>query len=73
VAASGGYWLLCQGDQIYANKSSIVGSIGVISALAGLKGPLDAAKIQRVTITTNENLLQNKVDPFSKEKISEED
>jgi ClpP class serine protease len=31
VAASGGYWLLCTGDQVYANKSSLVGSIGVIS------------------------------------------
>jgi signal peptide peptidase SppA len=30
VAASGGYWLLLAGDEIYANNSSIVGSIGVI-------------------------------------------
>lgn len=73
VAASGGYWLLCQGDQVYANKSSLVGSIGVISAMAALKAPLDAAKIQRLTITTDQNLLQNKIDPFSKERISEED
>ena len=32
VAASGGYWLACAGDEIYADESSIVGSIGVISA-----------------------------------------
>jgi ClpP class serine protease len=31
VAASGGYWLLCTGEKVYANQSSVVGSIGVIS------------------------------------------
>lgn len=30
VAASGGYWLLLSGDEIYAHNSSIIGSIGVI-------------------------------------------
>ena len=32
VAASGGYWLACAADEIYAERSSIVGSIGVVSA-----------------------------------------
>src|SRR5215813_266297 len=32
VAASGGYYLAAAGDEIYADTSSIVGSIGVISA-----------------------------------------
>src|SRR6201987_4516853 len=32
VAASGGYWLATAGDEIYANESSIVGSIGVVAA-----------------------------------------
>ena len=32
VAASGGYWLACAADEIYAHESSIIGSIGVISA-----------------------------------------
>ena len=73
VAASGGYWLLCQGEKVYANQSSLVGSIGVISALAGVKGPLDDLKIGRQTITTDENLIENKVDPLSKIRVSEED
>ena len=30
VAASGGYWLACAADEIFADPSSIVGSIGVI-------------------------------------------
>ena len=31
VAASGGYWLACAGDEIYVDTNSILGSIGVIS------------------------------------------
>src|SRR5262245_60134355 len=36
VAASGGYLLACAGDEIYADASSIVGSIGVVTATFGL-------------------------------------
>lgn len=32
VAASGGYWLACAADEIYAAKTSVVGSIGVVSS-----------------------------------------
>ncbi len=38
VAASGGYWLACAADQIYAQETSIVGSIGVISASFRVRG-----------------------------------
>ena len=37
VAASGGYLIACAGDEIYANSSSIVGSIGVIYSSFGLQ------------------------------------
>ena len=36
VAASGGYWLACAGDQIYASKCSVVGSLGVIHMGVGV-------------------------------------
>src|SRR6056297_2299965 len=36
VAASGGYWLACAADDIWVDRNSIVGSIGVISASFGL-------------------------------------
>ena len=32
VAASGGYWLACAADEIFASKASIIGSIGVVSS-----------------------------------------
>lgn len=31
VAASGGYFLLCMGDKVYVDSSSLVGSVGVIA------------------------------------------
>ena len=37
VAASGGYFIAHAGDEIYANSSSIIGSIGVITRFFGFK------------------------------------
>ena len=37
VAASGGYWLACAADEIHADPSSIIGSIGVVSAGFGFQ------------------------------------
>ena len=41
VAASGGYWLACAADDIRVDASSIVGSIGVISAGFGFTGAME--------------------------------
>ena len=43
VAASGGYYLALAGDEIYADPSSIVGSIGVISAGFGLDKAIESS------------------------------
>ena len=40
VAASGGYWLACAGDEIFVNEASIVGSIGVVSSGFGFQAEL---------------------------------
>src|SRR4051794_26518195 len=47
VAASGGYWLACAADEIYAHPTSIVGSIGVISQGFGLDGLIERFGVQR--------------------------
>ena len=47
VAASGGYWLLAAGDEIYADDSSIIGSIGVVSAGFGFPELLARHGIER--------------------------
>ncbi len=44
VAASGGYWLACAADDIWADETSVVGSIGVISAGSSGGGTPRAAR-----------------------------
>ena len=51
VAASGGYLISCAGDEIYANSSSIIGSIGVISASFGFKDLIKKIGIERRVYT----------------------
>jgi signal peptide peptidase SppA len=66
VAASGGYMLACAGDEIYADESSIVGSIGVISATFGFPGLLEKIGVERRVYTAGAN--KDTLDPFLPEK-----
>ncbi|MGE3285691.1 MAG: S49 family peptidase [Pseudonocardia sp.] len=66
VAASGGYWLACAADEIYAHPTSIVGSIGVISAGFGLEGLIDRLGVQRRLHTAGAS--KSRLDPFLPEK-----
>ncbi len=69
VAASGGYWLACSGDEIYADDSSIVGSIGVIAAGFGFVEALAKLGIERRVYTAGEN--KSVLDPFKPEKTED--
>jgi len=66
VAASGGYMLAVAGDEIYADPSSIVGSIGVITATFGLNEMIAKIGVQRRVYTAGEN--KDTLDPFLPEK-----
>lgn len=66
LAASGGYWLACAADEIYAHRSSLVGSIGVVSAGFGLTGLLDRIGVERRVYTAGANKVR--LDPFRPEK-----
>jgi signal peptide peptidase SppA len=66
VAASGGYWLACAGDEIYADSSSIVGSIGVVSASFGFVEAIRKLGIERRVHTVGEN--KAILDPFRPER-----
>jgi signal peptide peptidase SppA len=66
VAASGGYWLACAADEIYAHATSIVGSIGVISHGFGLDGLIERIGVQRRLYTAGES--KSRLDPFLPEK-----
>ncbi|MES1989775.1 MAG: S49 family peptidase [Pseudomonadota bacterium] len=65
VAASGGYMLACAADEIYADDSSIIGSIGVVSAGFGFTGLIDKLGIERRVHTSGEN--KATLDPFKPE------
>jgi len=62
VAASGGYWLACCGDKIYASKSSIIGSIGVISSSFGFQNAIERLGVERRIYTEGKN--KSILDPF---------
>ena len=66
VAASGGYLIACAGDEIYANQSSIVGSIGVIYSSFGFKDLIGKIGVQRRVYTAGKN--KSTLDPFLDEK-----
>ena len=51
VAASGGYWLACAADEIFVTTTSIVGSIGVISASFGAKELIGKIGLERRVFT----------------------
>ncbi len=66
IAASGGYFLALAGDEIYADPSSIVGSIGVISASFGLDKFIDRFGIQRRVHSSGKD--KGALDPFQPER-----
>lgn len=66
VAASGGYYLAVAGDEIYADPSSIVGSIGVISAGFGLDKAIERLGVERRVYTAGLN--KGSLDPFLPER-----
>jgi signal peptide peptidase SppA len=66
VAASGGYMIAVAGDEIIADPSSIVGSIGVVSASFGFPELLKKMGIERRVHTAGRN--KAVLDPFQPEK-----
>ena len=62
AAASGGYWLACAADEIYATSASVIGSIGVISAGFGFTELLEKVGVQRRVYAAGDN--KSQLDPF---------
>src|SRR6476659_11056978 len=66
VAASGGYLLALAGDEIYADPSSIIGSIGVITATFGLNRLIEKIGVERRVYTAGKS--KDTLDVFLPEK-----
>ncbi len=62
ICASGGYYIAVAADRIYANPSSIVGSIGVRMDSFGFVGALEKLGVERRSLTAGEN--KSILDPF---------
>jgi signal peptide peptidase SppA len=69
VAASGGYWLAAAADEIYADTSSVVGSIGVISAGFGLHELMAKNGVERRVYTAGNS--KSMLDPFRPEQAED--
>ena len=69
VAASGGYWLACAADEIFADENSIIGSIGVISSGFGFVEAIKKIGVERRVHTAGKS--KAILDPFQLEKPEE--
>jgi len=69
VGASGAYYIASAADEIYANRASLVGSIGVVAGGFGFTGIMDKLGIERRLYTAGEN--KAFLDPFSPERKDE--
>jgi len=69
LGASGAYYIASAADEIYADKASLVGSIGVTAAGFGFVGAMDKLGIQRRAYTSGEH--KAFLDPFEPEKPDE--
>lgn len=57
VAASGGYYIACLGDKIYADPMTITGSIGVLAAFPNMKGLADRIGIDAEQVNSHKNAI----------------
>ncbi|MBI4206218.1 MAG: S49 family peptidase [Betaproteobacteria bacterium] len=63
ICASGGYYVAVAADKIYVDKSSIIGSIGVLMDGFGFTGAMEKLGIERRLLAAGEN--KGFLDPFS--------
>ena len=63
MCASGGYYIASAADRIYADKASIVGSIGVLMDGFGFVDTLEMLGVERRLMTAGEH--KGMLDPFS--------
>lgn len=69
IGASGAYYIAAAADEIYANRASLVGSIGVVAGGFGFTGAMDKLGVERRLYTSGDN--KAFLDPFSPEQEGE--
>ena len=71
VCASGGYYVAAAADNIYVDKASIVGSIGVLMDGFGFTGSMEKLGVERRLLTAGES--KGFLDPFSPQNEQHKD
>jgi protease-4 len=71
IGASGAYYIAAAADEIYANRASLVGSIGVVAGGFGFTDLMDKVGVDRRLYTAGDN--KAFLDPFSPEQEEEVD
>lgn len=69
IVASGGYFIAVAADEIVVNRSTLIGSIGVIHSSFGFSGLMDKLGVERRITTAGES--KSKLDPFMPVKESD--
>lgn len=69
ICASGGYYIAAAADEIYADKASMVGSIGVLMNGFGFTKAMEKLGVERRLYTAGES--KGFLDPFSPQKAEE--
>ena len=71
LGASGAYYIAAAADEIYADKASLVGSIGVVGSGFGFTGIMEKLGVERRLYTSGEH--KGFLDPFSPENPEEKE
>lgn len=75
MAASGGYYIACNADRIFAEPTTITGSIGVFGVIPNFKGVADKIGVNAQIVKTHKNAagysVFTEMDPGFKETIQE--
>ena len=71
TCASGAYYIAVAADEIYADKASIVGSIGVLMDGFGFIGTMEKLGVERRLLTAGDN--KGMLDPFSPQSDKQRD
>lgn len=69
IGASGAYYIAASADEIYADKASLVGSIGVVAGGFGFVDTMEKLGVERRIYTSGQH--KGFLDPFSEEKSDE--
>jgi protease-4 len=70
-AASGGYWISCNADRIFAEPLTITGSIGIFGLLPNFKGTLDKLGVNMETVSTNpQSIVMTGFKPLDEQQLA---